>query len=472
MRRAAADRIFAPYNAHSTELSLVFFTLIAQAVCGAIVYLFISGMLQSFEIQLSERWALDAIATYQGSEYRRSDDADRMAIDTGILFRDEDTDEFTGELRLRFENQDLRAMLGGYYSTKEVSEVFGSVGFDVTGIINGLDPMILAFLFPGQAPPFPPGTFILDSEFTDDAKIENSAVFAEVDYRFADRWSVRLAARLDNQNEDLEQAQQTSLPFIAPPGEDTEDTDFTEFLPFAALTYHINDASTLSLFFKESYRSGGVEIDLENARTNTFDPEFTQTYELAYRNVMDRIVLTANAFYTKYKDQQITSNPSGIPGLEITANAGESTKYGLEAAFDWQVTESLSWYASASILETEFDDFDENPTIPGDFNGNEFPYAPSFSASTGVTLTLGERWRFNVNASYQEETWVDAANSIENSDYFLVNANVTYDMKSWYAGFSISNLTDDEYITRNNAPPFAIQVGDPLLWQLKAGVRL
>lgn len=53
MRRAVADRLFTPYNDRGAELSLVLFTLFAQAVAGAIVYLFISGTPQTFRLQFT-----------------------------------------------------------------------------------------------------------------------------------------------------------------------------------------------------------------------------------------------------------------------------------------------------------------------------------------------------------------------------------------------------------------------------------
>ena len=51
VRRHDADRLFAPYNAEGAELSLVLFTLTAQAVAGAIVYLFVHGTPQSLQVQ-------------------------------------------------------------------------------------------------------------------------------------------------------------------------------------------------------------------------------------------------------------------------------------------------------------------------------------------------------------------------------------------------------------------------------------
>ncbi|MDJ0955759.1 MAG: dimethyl sulfoxide reductase anchor subunit [Arenicellales bacterium] len=51
MKRLVADRFFTPYNDRDAELSLVFFTLTAQAVTGAIVYLFVSGTPQNFQLQ-------------------------------------------------------------------------------------------------------------------------------------------------------------------------------------------------------------------------------------------------------------------------------------------------------------------------------------------------------------------------------------------------------------------------------------
>jgi anaerobic dimethyl sulfoxide reductase subunit C (anchor subunit)/Tat-targeted selenate reductase subunit YnfH len=51
MNRAAADRLFAPYNAQSAEWPLVLFTLTAQAVVGALVHQLLSGAQPGFATQ-------------------------------------------------------------------------------------------------------------------------------------------------------------------------------------------------------------------------------------------------------------------------------------------------------------------------------------------------------------------------------------------------------------------------------------
>lgn len=43
----------------------------------------------------------------------------------------------------------------------------------------------------------------------------------------------------------------------------------------------------------------------------TYEPEYSQSYELSYKGTLldDRLTLNANLFYTKYEDQQIEIRP-------------------------------------------------------------------------------------------------------------------------------------------------------------------
>lgn len=121
----------------------------------------------------------------------------------------------------------------------------------------------------------------------------------------------------------------------------------------------------------------------------TYEPEYSQSYELSYKGTLldDRLTLNANLFYTKYEDQQIEIRPpSLIPGYRITENAASSRAWGFEIEPTYQVTDQFSAFASIGYLNTKFLEFDHGGL--GEQSGKSFPEAPEW------TLGFGGRYEF------------------------------------------------------------------------------
>ncbi|MEM1113167.1 MAG: TonB-dependent receptor [Pseudomonadota bacterium] len=411
---------------------------------------------QRFFWTLSDQWGLDVIATYQDAEYFRTDDLDRTPSPGGVITQQQDTDESTLELRLNYNSDSLTALLGLYGATLETQSSTTIESLDLSTVSSA----------------FPPGALLLSSFTTLDATVDNIALFAEVDFKLSERWSMRLAGRWDTQDEELEQTQESNLAFVFPTAEDADGTDYSEFLPFASLTYQINDRSNISLFYKEAYRSGGVEIRLDSGLTNTFDPEFSKTYEVAYRAAFDQLLLTANLYYSDWEDMQIGRATSDTMLITVTDNAAEASQYGLEAALDWTPSSSTRIYTTVALLDTELGKYDPLPEELGNFNGNAFRQAPELAASIGITYSFWSAWSFDVNLNYQDDAFNDVANTVTNDNFTLLNATLSFSARKWYAALTGTNLTDEDYTVNNcSAPCQRVQIGDPLLWQAKIGYR-
>ena len=413
---------------------------------------------ETIDAKLSDTFSLQAILTYSDSTYDRIDDADRTAGgNDASLFRTEDTEQFTGEIRLKYESHDkFKAHLGLYGSLQDIDEVFGSSGFDLSGF--GI-----------------PALLDLNSDIVSD--VTNYAIFGAATYDFNERWSATVGFRVDHQNHELSEERDSNIDFVIASGDGRDETDLTVFLPSASLTYNFTESSNISLLYKEDYRTGGVEIDLGGfggtpGTINTFDPEYTRTLELAYRaeNIYGASI-TANLYYTWWNDQQIPIGDPATPQVTITENAGKSTQYGVELAVDYLLTERTNVYFSGALMKTEFDEF-LDPVNATDFSGNEFPGAPGASASFGITQEFLEGLVADVNFNYQDESFIDVQNSpgSVNDSFFLTNASIRYTRENWYLGSYVNNLFGEEYRSWNAAGN-NIQVGDDTAYGVYAGMR-
>ncbi len=439
---------------------------------------------------INDAWSLDSRFTWYDSAYDRQDDADRTpgGGTNGFNFRKEWVEEYTGEVRLRFDDEGpLRFQVGSYYSDRQIEESFGTDGFDVTplalfNVFSNIPSAVRPFVAPGGVTdPFviatassilgspPPYLLVLDTQ--SQAGFTNYAFFGELEYDFTDQLMLRAGLRYDVVENNQNTSTVANLPLL-PSGQDADATQLDALLPSASLHYRINDDMSIAALYKKAYRTGGVEIDLggqaAGKATNTFDPEFTDTFELAFRaeNVGD-FDFSANVYYTKWKDQQVGIDPTGA-GLTFTQNAGESTQYGFEGLVEYTPSDRLQIYGGVALAHTQYDVFN-NGTLS--FAGNEFTYAPEVMVSGGFTYAITEELFFNLNGNYQSESFVDPQNTVINDARTIFNASLTYDKGDWYASLYANNLFDELYLTRNNGAGAAVQVGNAQIIGVKAGVR-
>jgi len=228
--------------------------------------------------------------------------------------------------------------------------------------------------------------------------------------------------------------------------------EFEAFLPRLTLTYAWTAEQSVSLIYAEGYRGGFAQFD-----GPVVDPEYLTDYEIAYRSewLEGRLRVNANLFYYDWTEQQITiDNPN--PGLDpISVNAGQSRVYGAELEIDWAAGPAWKLGASLGYLKTEFVDFQN-------FDGNEFPGAPSYSASLRARYDFLESWHLAGDFSYVDESF--ATGNVNNSTvvkgYGVANLAIGCETEHWRASLTVRNLFDRDRIVGKDRFG-GVYVGDP-----------
>ncbi|MEM7741885.1 MAG: TonB-dependent receptor [Pseudomonadota bacterium] len=327
---------------------------------------------------IGDNWTVTSVSGYIDTETDQFNDAtrDETGGDASSSFLT--TEEiFSQELRASFEGKRVTGLLGAYYFNRS-----GESG-GPTSTFTGTD-----FAFPDPATfagilfgtPTPDAIQIatadglrtqiigLIPEFEvrfvreSDIDIENYALFGEATIDVTDKLALTLGARYDEETIKQNVFDETFVPPLPSTGDatidgiissvaaqfsdqvqvDNVDNTFTAFLPKAQVTYDWADNVSTSFTYQKAYRAGGVSIntfraaladpdagqsDLESLGiVGSFDPEFTNNYELAFRSQWfdDRLTVNANAFFIDYTDQQITVQLSDNPLDTLTDNAAGS----------------------------------------------------------------------------------------------------------------------------------------------------
>lgn len=277
------------------------------------------------------------------------------------------------------------------------------------------------------------------STFDDEKK--SLGLFSEVNWRFADRWT--LSAGLRYQRDDVKRAGTSSFA-----GSDLDyDESFDAWLPKLSLAYELRPDTTVGALISKGYNPGGTSLNLSNGVYYDYDAETVWNYELFGRSRLldDRLFLTGNLFYSEFDNAQRYAFAEVVGELwsSYTINADKAKSYGLEVAADYQASDTLRLKAGLGLLKTEITEFSD---AIADYEGTEFARAPR------KTLTLAADWditpelRLSGNLRYTDSYFSDDANSDDRKvdAYTIANARIAYRPRENMEMFAYANNIFDE----------------------------
>ena len=472
--------------------------------------------------EINESWELDSITTFNDVDYAYLWDGDFSAEDLSELNYDRKDETFSQELRFTFDYEQLKGVVGVYYSDLDVSDDAGgqrtftlaSLGVPTLlvapaelgglGLPQSVADQVLALYAP--ADPVQLGT---SSSLTQ--KVESMAIFADFTYEINDSWELIAGLRYDREKQEngstslvtIDNADQLPDPDVygqvdpmlgqllaglnqtlfglaaaASGTAPVVDDDFHAWLPKFGATYKVNDDISVSGIYQKGYRSGGVGTNVAQAEVYTYDAEYTDNYELALRSVWldGSLVVNSNIFYLDWTDQQVSVQLSSNQYDTETINAGSSTVKGFETEIFYYPTDALTITAGFGYAKSEFEDF--KYTVVGqekDLSGKSFADAPEKTANLAVNYTFDSGFYVNANVNYAGSSRAYLEPSIilsgfdpevdkdpKNDSRTLVNMQVGYEYDNYKAFLTVRNLFDEEYIDRyrNETTP-EMNLGEP-----------
>ncbi len=168
--------------------------------------------------------------------------------------------------------------------------------------------------------------------------------------------------------------------------------DYTQPFPNVRFAFKINDNNKLSIFFNRRVdRPNEVDIrifpkydepELIKVGNPTLKPQFTNSVELGYKNVLAKGSFYA-ALYHRITDGTITRIATKIPNsvllYNIFQNAGRSYNTGLEVIFQQNPNKIVSYTASANVYKNTINAFSVT---------NKYP-TPTIYSAAKQALTSG-----------------------------------------------------------------------------------
>jgi hypothetical protein len=313
-----------------------------------------------------------------------------------------------------------------------------------------------------------------DTAVRSDYGATNLAVFGQLAVSMTERLGVTVGLRFEQRTADY---LDTSLNAFSP-----DDDMLGGELAF---DWQLAERRSVYVRLARGYKAGGFNVSLAGIDFGTvdnvalspehieFDPESLTSVEAGLRatSADGRFRADVGVFAARRDDQQVKvplqlrlGDPSSF--LFVTANSERGEHHGLEATFDWQATERLTFSAALGLLRAEIDEFSLFPTIAG----REQAHAPEYTYSLGAMYKAPSGWWGRLDYAGMDEFFFDYGHDQQSESYGLANLSVGRDWESWSVKLWARNLLDEEYAVRGfyfgNEPPdfpatLYTRLGDP-----------
>jgi iron complex outermembrane receptor protein len=223
------------------------------------------------------------------------------------------------------------------------------------------------------------------------------------------------------------------------------DEDFDEISPSASVLWKATEDTNVYASAARGFKAGGFNLTAPNDEF-FFEPETSWSYELGVKHALtDAVDVRFAVFLIDWEDMQLSLFDQTAGGY--VANAGESTSQGIELEVDARIADGWSAYATAGLLDTEFDEFTDSFGM--DDSGNDLPFAPEHMFAVGVqhTRTIGKGLSLDATVEAQRtgDFYYDPSN-LESESMTLVAASLGVRADRWRLALFGRNLLDEEYV--------------------------
>jgi iron complex outermembrane receptor protein len=279
--------------------------------------------------------------------------------------------------------------------------------------------------------------------FDQNETVDSLGLFLQGRWAFNDTWALLAGLRYDELSYDVTDRYLVN-------GDNSGQLNFDQVSPSVALNYQM-DAGVLFASYSRSFEtptttelanpdaSGGFNPDLV--------PQTADSFEIGYKYASGRLYYELAWFTIDLKDELIPFELEAFPGRTFYANAGSSTRNGIETALSWEHDIGLRIDASYTWSDFKFDDFvDDNGN---DFTGNRLPGLPEHFAYLGFSYLSGSGLSATAEAVYSGNLFANNANTTEVSSYTVANLRLAYEFTpgQWivrpYIG--VNNIFDESY---------------------------
>ena len=397
------------------------------------------GIVGQLSFQLTEALSLTSITAFRTFDQEFLFNTDGTEIDITRTQFIRDYESFTQEVRLNYDSDQLRAVLGAFYLDETNDGVLGLPR------IGGV-PSPRTFVFPA----------VTDTR--------SYAVFADATFNITPELGIIAGIRYSEDKKD-DLTGFALLPnadglFGGGPYTPAATRDVVEkwdaWTPRFGIEWQPQPGTLVYATASRGFKAGGLNSYDLNA---PFDPEFIWSYEAGAKlELLDRrLRLNGSVFHYDYSDLQVSTF---INGFTVVTNAASAKIDGFELETAFAATDGLTLIANVGYLDARYEDFlspfgrnADGTTNVVDVSGNRLRNAPEWKLTGGFDYEapIGDALALTASAraNHTTRTYFSQFNEnvASNPALTLVDARIGIGSADgrWEVAVFGKNLFDEEY---------------------------
>ena len=295
--------------------------------------------------------------------------------------------------------------------------------------------------------------------FDQNEQVDANGVFVQAAYDINERWTLSAGLRYDDVSFDVSDDFQAD-------GNDSGNVSFDNLSPSLGISADVGEGVIFANYANSFETPTTTELanpDGSGGFNQSLDPQTADSFELGYKRGNDRYLFELALFSIDLEDELVPFELAAFQGRTFFANAGESTREGVETAFSWTGDSGFGVDVSYTWSDFTFDDFvDDNGN---DFSGNQLPGLPEQFGYFGLRYASDNGFRAVLEASYSGDLFANNANTVNVDSFVVSSLRVSYPMRrgAWmirpYAG--INNLFDERYNSNIRINAFGARFFEP-----------
>ncbi len=286
----------------------------------------------------------------------------------------------------------------------------------------------------------------------DDNTISTVAGFVFFDYKLSEQFTASAGVRVDYDK--LKNDSKITNTVL--------ENDITVWQPKFSLAYEPSKSVLVYANYGRGYRSGGFNSEATVKFDKTYDPEFTNNYELGLKtSFLNNRIIFNNAFYfIDFENQQQYTFIPLTPSILGIYNFDKARISGFETELKFKATNNLDFFASLGFNNGEIKEgtynrltnaqnFDYESYEEVDVSGNTSPYTVKSTLQIGANsyfdFNENSGMSFHVNVDHRGTQYWDPLEEYQQEPYTLVNARVKFKFNK--VGLTVwgNNIFDTQY---------------------------
>ena len=298
-----------------------------------------------------------------------------------------------------------------------------------------------------------------DLVFDQNERVDSNGFYAQAGVRLSDAVLLTAGLRYDEITFDIDDR-------FLDDGDDSGKRSFDNWSPSLGISFETGKGVVFASYSNSFETPTTTELanpDGSGGFNAALDPQTADNFELGFKTGSDSVYFELAVFQIDLEDELVPFEVATAPGRTFFANAGESSRTGIETAVSWNHESGFGVEASYTWSDFTFDDFvDDNGN---DFSGNQLPGLPEQFGYLALRYQNERGLNAVFETSYSGDLYANNANSVNVPSYVVSGLRVSYEFSrgTWlfrpYLG--INNIFDEEYNSNIRINAFGARYFEP-----------